>query len=245
MYLNGAAQRRTVGFELFGCRGDVSPLLVHRRPKRYNQCWPLVRPRRVFHPHDGPFLILATNSCGYQSAKCEKKPKNDGFPEPEPSAHIRREAIGRFCHSSLLCVRLVVFPVPRCATCWALSSHAAPFGPHRRSHLPQNTSHDGYPGCRDVRQGHQGANPPERARRRRQFSGVSRFFPEKRVATRWNPSPPAPPRGRVGTFPTSFGTARRPECFDHVCRGRAGSFRARVKPSSRPRARFPRNKPCG
>ena len=79
---NGAEYGRTGGFELFGCRGDVSPLLVHRRPKRYNQCWPLVRPRRVFHPHDGTFLILATNSCGYQSAKCEKKPKNDGFPEP-------------------------------------------------------------------------------------------------------------------------------------------------------------------
>ena len=27
-----------------------------------------------------------------------RKAKNDGFPEPEPSAHIRREAIGRFCH---------------------------------------------------------------------------------------------------------------------------------------------------
>ena len=45
-----------------------------------------------------------------------RKAKNDGFPEPEPSAHIRREAIGRFCHGSLLVMRLVVFPAPRCAT---------------------------------------------------------------------------------------------------------------------------------
>jgi len=116
VYLNGAAQGRTGGFELFGCRGDVSPLLVHRRPKRYNQCWPLVRPRRVFSRTDWSLFGFGDNFVWFSVGKMREKAKNDGFPEPEPSAHIRREAIGRFCHGSLLVMRLVVFPAPRCAT---------------------------------------------------------------------------------------------------------------------------------
>ena len=77
-----------------------------------------MRPRRVFHPHDGPFLILATNSCGYQSAKCEKKPKNDGFPEPRTvGPHSPRGDRAFLSPSGSLLVRgsYVVFPVPRCA----------------------------------------------------------------------------------------------------------------------------------
>jgi hypothetical protein len=103
VYLNGAAQGRTGGFELFGCRGDVSPLSWFTDGQKGTTNAGLSCGHVAFSAaRIGPFLIFGDKFVWFSVGKMREKAKNDGFPEPEPSAHIRREAIGRFCHSSLL-----------------------------------------------------------------------------------------------------------------------------------------------
>ena len=66
----------------------------------------------------GPFLVLATNSCYFQSAKCEKSQKRWISRARTVGAHSPRGDRAFLSPSGSLLVRgsYVVFPVPRCAS---------------------------------------------------------------------------------------------------------------------------------
>ena len=161
------------GFELFSrFAGDVSCSTVQTvcRPRKSPpQCWPHSVPRRP----------LATES----KISDDSKTVVYIFPFQIFESRERRRNLKRHRRVYRLPMnvgrRFVNFrEMPIGET---LSSHqsAVRFSP---SVTPsQTTSHDGYSGCRDVRQGHQGANPRRRARRRRPKCPALALFPDSRV----------------------------------------------------------------
>ena len=162
------------GFELFSrFAGDVSCSTV-RRPRKSPPS--ILASQRATSPLSHTHIWGFSLSPNSSSLKCSTNHSDCRVSERRRNLKRHRRVYRLPMNVGRRFVNFREMPIGE-----TLSSHqsAVRFSP---SVTPsQTTSHDGYSGCRDVRQGHQGANPRRRARRRRPKFPALALFPDSRV----------------------------------------------------------------